>query len=340
MVTYIYCRKSNKTGSTETSLERQEQICREYCYKNGLKNIKVVTDVGSARLSNMDRLKGLQSIMSNIADNDQLIIYDVTRFSRNTRIALNLIHEHLVPKKVFLFAVNDNVSYTTYQERNRFRILLSTAEHESDTISDRVKNGMAHRKSQGHVMGNPPFGKEKYIIRGIRKFRDNDNERKIIAKIDELKNSGLNCPKIAFHLNRERKLRRGKQWTPCGVRRIVKIHNLGRMNMRRFNNEITKLGKVKKTTKHTVAQEEVSPIKRARITRSATTNLAKIFEKEKEKESHMNKEEEEPETESESSPDPDSDANSVSSSDSNDSDDECLSCKSKGLKIRYKSAFK
>ena len=72
---------------------------------------------------NMDKMNGLK-YLCNIASRGQTIyVYDISRFSRNTREALNLL-ENLKEKGVSLFSVTEELGYNSVASRNQFRLQL------------------------------------------------------------------------------------------------------------------------------------------------------------------------------------------------------------------------
>ena len=82
----IYCRVSSLNQSNymegHTSLETQEQVCRDYANKNGFTVKNVYKDVCSGR--DMDKQKSLKKLVRNLYSGNTLIFYEASRFSRNT----------------------------------------------------------------------------------------------------------------------------------------------------------------------------------------------------------------------------------------------------------------
>lgn len=177
---YIYCRVSSKNQCNiingHTSLEVQEELCRKYCLDNDIKVIKVVKETYSAR--NMDRLEGLKYLCDITSSGQKIVVYDVSRFSRNTKQALNII-ENLKKNKASVYAVVEKLSYDTPTEQHQFRIQLSCAQQYSDMLSLKVSNSVSYRKCNGHSLGTAAFG--------FKHIRDDNNIRKKVVNVEEMK---------------------------------------------------------------------------------------------------------------------------------------------------------
>jgi DNA invertase Pin-like site-specific DNA recombinase len=221
-VVYIYCRVSSKQQSIisngNTSLEVQENLCRRYCENKGYRVIKVVKEVYSAR--NMDKLSGLDYLCDIAVSGQKIIVYDISRFSRNTRQALNIL-EDLKNKNVSVYSVAEKLSYDNPAEQHQFRMQLSCSQQYSDMCSLKVSNSVLYRKNIGHSLGPASFG-YKHIRddNNIRKKVVNDEEMKIIERIRLLKNE---TPKIIVNILIDEDIEiRGRNPTISNVKNIIK----------------------------------------------------------------------------------------------------------------------
>jgi len=243
MDAYIYCRISSN-NQKEISLDSQEEVCRNYCKSQKYKVIKIVRERGSAR--DIKKLTGLQGLVREFKKTNEnlkcLIVYDATRFSRNTLQALLLLDE-FKKTNVHVYAVNDKCGYDTFQERNMFRQRLSLAEHESDTISDRVSRYVSYAKSHGGVVGSVGFGYEKVKDGKVFRKRPNHREMADIKMIDTLLNANKGIKYIADKLEKSSKFR-AKDWTPTRVLYLIRKHKLGNLaktsDLFKILNKITK----------------------------------------------------------------------------------------------------
>jgi len=217
-------------------LEVQENLCKQYCLNNDIKVIKVVKEAYSAR--NMDRLDGLKYLCDIATSGQKIVVYDVSRFSRNTRQALNII-ENLKQNKVSVYAVVEKLSYDTPAEQHQFRMQLSCAQQYSDMLSLKISNSVSYRKCNGHSLGTAAFG--------FKHIRDNNNIRKKVVNVDEMliieRIRQLKTEKIRTIVNiliEENIQFRDSSPTLLNVRKIIK----------RFDNDLSEVnrnsGKVRK----------------------------------------------------------------------------------------------
>ena len=242
---YIYCRVSSKRQSDigHTSLEVQEDLCKQYCLNNDIKVIKVVKEAYSAR--NMDRLDGLKYLCDIATSGQKIVVYDVSRFSRNTRQALNII-ENLKQNKVSVYAVVEKLSYDTPAEQHQFRMQLSCAQQYSDMLSLKISNSVSYRKCNGHSLGTAAFG--------FKHIRDNNNIRKKVVNVEEMKIIArirqLQTEKIRTIMNiliEENIQFRGRNPTLLNVRNIVKRFDDDLSEVNRNSGKVRKLRTRKNT---------------------------------------------------------------------------------------------
>ena len=81
----LYVRVSTADQADNFSLGTQETACRKYCEANGLSVAHVFTDAGkSAKTTNRPQfLTMLEYVRKNKSKTDAVVVYNVTRFSRN-----------------------------------------------------------------------------------------------------------------------------------------------------------------------------------------------------------------------------------------------------------------
>jgi len=174
----IYCRSSTQKQNeyNHNSLEMQTFICRDYCFKNELNVISLISEVCSARkISNQKKLLEIINRNSNI----NLIIYDASRFSRNILEGIQVLNE-CKNKNIYIHNVKDNYTTHKYQGYLNFIDGIKNGESESKILSDRIKSSIEHRQIMGEDFGNPSYGYKKHKINGINKFIEDENEQLII----------------------------------------------------------------------------------------------------------------------------------------------------------------
>ncbi|AYV78260.1 MAG: serine recombinase [Edafosvirus sp.] len=225
----IYCRQSNKKNSRhgmvsnmsmkELSLDSQEEMCKLFCNTNGYNILKIIRETTSGR--DMTRMEQLQEIINKMSPGQTLIVYDTTRFSRNTLQALSIL-DKFDKKNIHIYSVSEKCGYDTTQDRNIMRMLLSKSELESDQISDRIKRSVEFRKSKGIKIGQSTFGYESfYDNNGMRKERINSQEMQIIDQINKYLSNNKNYNYIAQQLNRQKKFYREKEWTAQNLKYVI-----------------------------------------------------------------------------------------------------------------------
>ena len=219
----IYCRKSSKSFkkfNNELSLDRQETICREYCITN-LYTVKTVySEITSAR--NMEDMKEFSKLLNEVENDDQIIVSDVSRFSRNLAQAVDRL-EILRDYGIFVHSVTNMACYDNNStNRFQFRSYLNQAQFESDQISDRMKNSISYRKKNGHKIGRAAFGYECFNNNGIRSQRLHSTEQEVIKIIKYMKNK-YSVQDICDYLNDNGYDFRGKVWTCQRINYVLKI---------------------------------------------------------------------------------------------------------------------
>lgn len=239
MTIYIYTRVSSSQQATSESASLDFQIsqCTSFSKKRYPKQkIVVFSEVFSGRV--LEKQVQLKKIIDTISENDTLIIYSVSRLTRDSSKGITLLNS-LNQKKIRIHSVSESATYPA--DRATFRRLLVEANEESDVISERVRGAISYiRKRNGHIGGTSfgyttirgkaekghtyrprqlvPDSDEMSIVKKIIYYVDHVTE---LDEISEREKVGI-CNVIADKLNAENKLCRGKKWTPFRVRDIYK----------------------------------------------------------------------------------------------------------------------
>lgn len=147
---YIYARVSSsniKYASNSHSINTQIDICMQYCVENDIDINRMYTDEGvSAGKGN--NMKKLYDILEEMETGDLLVISTVDRLSRDIYSGIEFLKK-LSDKGCNIFAVLDDINYSTDYCREEFHNRLSHAQRESERGSFRTKNGnIAKRKRQ------------------------------------------------------------------------------------------------------------------------------------------------------------------------------------------------
>ena len=196
----IYCRVSTEKQKEDgLSLLAQEQECIKYCKNKGIEIIRIDKETCSAM--DMKYQVILLEILDNIESNTNLVIFSLSRFSRNVIHGLKkakMLHK----RNVKIHSISENIDLETASGEFNFISILNMAAFESKQISERVKAAFNVRKNQGYQFGAIPYGKKecKVLIDDldnnkieIRQFEDNIEEINIInfAKLSRTKGTNV-----------------------------------------------------------------------------------------------------------------------------------------------------
>lgn len=247
----IYARIS----SPQQSLGSQEQACMDYCNRNNIKVICIENEVSSARkIKNQKKLVNIIKYNRNI----DIIVYSADRFSRNLEDCMKICQK-MKERNINLISVSDQIDLSTASGTHAFRMRISTAQLESDLISERVKRGIQFKKARGEYTGKSVYGKnyeEKKVIEFIQSSLDKPMtstifNKKLYRLLDifekpddfyvpavfeegdtEIKRCIVNAEMIADILNDYEIFKREKAWKPTMIRYLCSASQmLKRMNL-------------------------------------------------------------------------------------------------------------
>lgn len=149
----IYCRVSS-LKPTSFSFINQEEECTKYCKLNHLR----IHQVQKEHISGFGKQKSLeQLILKN--KNVNLIIYNVSRFSRHQLFGLDLL-KRCNKNNINIHFVKENIKFIAKEDVDGNKILkeLGSSEEEWHTIRNTTIKSITSRRKKGMVLGNVPFG--------------------------------------------------------------------------------------------------------------------------------------------------------------------------------------
>lgn len=212
-----YARVSTEAqGENGISLDTQETAIREFAAALQRPVTHVYRDVATgAGASSVNDSEGLQMALRTCREQDGLlVVWDWSRLSRNAD-AVDLIREQL-PDRDRIFSIKEREGFELAAERARF----TKAQQERDLTSKRTKEGMAQKKRDGTVFGNPK-------IRQVQASGAEGMSRKAEALVLEIAKilrstpgqSDLTHKEVASLLNaRGLRTGHGEPWTRSRVR--------------------------------------------------------------------------------------------------------------------------
>lgn len=171
---YAYCRVSTE----QQNLGRQEEGITEFVNKNNLSITEWFCDKISGKTFDRDNYLKMKELAQK---DDIIIIKELDRFGR-TMQSIKKEWQYFMDKGVKIIVV-DMPLISSNIEGNKtldmqfiadlvFEVLCYCAEKEREKISQRTREGLAARKSQGVVLGRPRQNddKEEYIIENYGKI--------------------------------------------------------------------------------------------------------------------------------------------------------------------------
>ncbi|MCB2196989.1 MAG: master DNA invertase Mpi family serine-type recombinase [Bacteroidetes bacterium] len=146
---YAYVRVS----SDKQSLENQEYEIYKYADNNKLKIQKWVKETISSRKKIEER--ELFNLIQKLNADDILLVSEISRLGRNIMEVMNLLKE-CMEKDVKVYSIKENYKLGNNIESKVLAFAFSlSAEIERDLISQRTKEALARKKSEGKTLGRP-----------------------------------------------------------------------------------------------------------------------------------------------------------------------------------------
>lgn len=220
-VGYVRVSTDEQAGSG-VSLEMQAEKVRQYAALHSLELVDVVSDPGASAKS-LDR-PGLRSALDRLKSGEAsgLVILKLDRLTRNVRDLTTLVEDYFGPNSGrSLMSVSESIDTGSAAGRMTLNLLTTIAQWERETIVERTRSAMAHKRSRGERLGQVPFGKR--VGPDGRTLIDDDEELKTIDVMQRCRENNLSYRDTADVLNnlvRPTKKGGGK-WSPSSVRAIL-----------------------------------------------------------------------------------------------------------------------
>jgi DNA invertase Pin-like site-specific DNA recombinase len=176
-----YCRVSSKDQQIHgSSLEDQQSKNIEYASNNNLNIVKNISEVKSAHKADLCEINNNE--FKNISN---IIISDVSRFSRNVESGLKILQSLTKQNKIIHFIREQLIidrDVILNKNKSKYKQLvkhLQESENESIRIGERIKSGKQNKRKRGEYDGGSlPFGLKLLKINTV----DKDGNEKIIKK--------------------------------------------------------------------------------------------------------------------------------------------------------------
>ena len=196
-----YTRFSSE-GQNETSIEYQDSGIEQYCKRMGYVIVEKYSD--KAFSATNDRRPDFRRMIHDAGNKPRwkkLIVYDFSRFSRNTSDAFKY-RDYLYDNGIKIISstmpFDDNSPETLLMEG----IMFMFNDYFSRKLANVTRDGLAVKaKKGGHCGGRPPLG---YDVQGDDLIV-NEEEAKIVKAIFEMYMKGVSYADMAKLLNQEHK---------------------------------------------------------------------------------------------------------------------------------------
>ena len=202
----LYIRVStDKQAQHGVSLEAQQAKGEAYANLYDLEIVATCIDAGeSAKSLNRPALQDALGYLES-GDAEALLVVKLDRLTRSVKDLSVLIDDYFA-SRFSLLSVSENIDTRTAAGRLVLNILASVSAWEREAVSERTKAALAHKKNQGAVLGNAPYGFRKVGSKLVQV----DSEQQTIVKIVSLHKGGANAAAIArevgFYPNRVRRI--------------------------------------------------------------------------------------------------------------------------------------
>ncbi len=220
-----YVRVSTDQQADEgVSLDAQRAKLRAHCVAMDLELVAVEADEG-ASAKTLER-PGLQRALAMLTNGqaDALLIPKLDRLTRRVIDLGQLIENYFAGERWSLLSVADSIDTRTASGRLVLYLLMTVAQWERETIGERTKAAMDFLRLAGVTVGRAALGLQ-YATEvdpsGRRIVEIVDEEAATVARITELRGSGLSYAKVASAVGAEgHQTKLGGRWHANTVRMV------------------------------------------------------------------------------------------------------------------------
>jgi DNA invertase Pin-like site-specific DNA recombinase len=197
-----YIRVSTEEQAQDgVSLDAQRAKVEGYARLYDLTLVDVVADAGQSAKT-LDR-PGLARALEllNAGRAAGLVVAKLDRLTRSVADLATLLDAYFGerPGKQ-LFSVADAIDTRTAAGRLVLNVLMSVAQWERETIVERTRDAMRHKKGRAERVGQLPYGRD--LAADGRTLVPNDREQQVLAEIRVRRDRGHSLRRIAAELTR------------------------------------------------------------------------------------------------------------------------------------------
>jgi site-specific DNA recombinase len=203
---------TDEQAADGVSLAAQEHKIRMYAELYGIELVEVVVDAGQSAKT-LDR-PGLRRVLDLLRQRkvEGVIVAKLDRLTRSVADLNTLIDTFFCERAGRqLWSVADSIDTRTAAGRLVLNILGSVGQWERETIAERTRDALQHKKSKGERVGTIPLG-YRLADDGINLVEDAD-EQEVLRLVRQLRQEGLSIRGIVEELNRRGvPTKQGKRW--------------------------------------------------------------------------------------------------------------------------------
>jgi len=198
------------------SLESQKAKIRAFCDLHDYELTGIYEDAGISG-TKADR-EGLQGAMAALQKGSVLVVYSMSRLSRNAAHMLAL-SQLLEKRGIDLASLSENIDTSTAAGKMYFTVSAAFNQLFRDQIAENTKAALANKKANNEKYSPVPFGYKEVEGRLVEVKK----EAMVVAEILKLREQGHTLTSIADRLNdRGLQGKKGGRWYASTISYIIK----------------------------------------------------------------------------------------------------------------------
>jgi len=150
-----------RVSTDRQTVDNQRFEIERFCSTNNLKIEQWIEETISGTKSPEKRLLG--SLLTEVKKGDMIICSELSRLGRSLFMIMSILN-HLMMNEVIIWTIKDNYRLGDSIQSKVLAFAFSlSAEIERELISQRTKEALARKKSEGVVLGRPQGKKSAFV---------------------------------------------------------------------------------------------------------------------------------------------------------------------------------
>jgi len=212
---------TDKQKSEGVSLDAQRTRIEAMGTAQGASLLSIIEDDESAK--SLDR-PGIRQIMKMVSSRliDMVIVFKLDRLTRSI-VDLDTLTKHFAKFDVSLVSLSESLDTGSASGRMVMNILTTISQWERETICERTKFAMRHKKTNRQAYNHTPYGFDRVDDRLVPR----ENEMSTVQFILTKRAEGLAIRRIAYLLNVQNiPSKKGGSWHVSAIANILKNREL------------------------------------------------------------------------------------------------------------------